>query len=64
MMQEETAERFYRSHTLKRFLVAILDYVTEEKLVEWDRVELAQEHNDRSRSCDFAMFTVRSFRFS
>ncbi|XP_040921889.1 coiled-coil domain-containing protein 191 [Toxotes jaculatrix] len=47
MIQEERAERFYRAHTLRRFLLALLDHVTQERLVEWDRQELAQEHNNR-----------------
>ncbi|XP_045923228.1 coiled-coil domain-containing protein 191 [Micropterus dolomieu] len=47
MIQEERAERFYRAHTLRRFLLALLDHVTQARLVEWDRRELAQEHNNR-----------------
>ncbi|XP_028424747.1 coiled-coil domain-containing protein 191 [Perca flavescens] len=47
MIQQERAERFYRTRTLRRFLVALLDHVTQERLVEWDRQELAQEHNNR-----------------
>ncbi|XP_044195571.1 coiled-coil domain-containing protein 191 [Thunnus albacares] len=47
MIQEERAERFYRTRTLRRFLLALLDYVTQERLVEWDCQELAQEHNNR-----------------
>ncbi|XP_036934665.1 coiled-coil domain-containing protein 191 isoform X1 [Acanthopagrus latus] len=47
MIQEERAERFYRTRTLRRFLLALLDHVTQERLVEWDRQELAQEHNNR-----------------
>ncbi|XP_049421074.1 coiled-coil domain-containing protein 191 [Epinephelus fuscoguttatus] len=47
MIQEERAERFYRTRTLRRFLLALLDHVTQERLVEWDRRELAQEHNNR-----------------
>nr|XP_020455613.1 coiled-coil domain-containing protein 191 isoform X2 [Monopterus albus] len=47
IIQEERAERFYRSHTLRRFLLALLDHVTQERLAEWDRLELAQEHNNR-----------------
>uniref|UniRef100_UPI003AAB573F coiled-coil domain-containing protein 191 n=1 Tax=Centroberyx gerrardi TaxID=166262 RepID=UPI003AAB573F len=47
MILEERAERFYRKHTLRRLLLALLDHVTQERLVEWDRQELAQEHNDR-----------------
>ncbi|XP_054478854.1 coiled-coil domain-containing protein 191 [Anoplopoma fimbria] len=47
MIKEERAERFYRTRTLRRFLLALLDHVTQERLVEWDRQELAQEHNNR-----------------
>ncbi|XP_051266401.1 coiled-coil domain-containing protein 191 [Dicentrarchus labrax] len=47
MIQEERAERFYRTRTMRRFLLALLDHVTQERLVEWDRQELAQEHNNR-----------------
>ncbi|XP_028289251.1 coiled-coil domain-containing protein 191 [Parambassis ranga] len=46
-IQEERAERFYRTHTLRRFLLALLDHVTQERLVDWDRQELAQEHSNR-----------------
>ncbi|XP_047424689.1 coiled-coil domain-containing protein 191 [Mugil cephalus] len=46
-IQEERAERFHRRRTLRRFLLALLDHVTQERLVEWDRRELAQEHSDR-----------------
>ncbi|XP_016887084.1 coiled-coil domain-containing protein 191 isoform X2 [Cynoglossus semilaevis] len=45
--QEEQAEHFYRTHTLRRFLLALLDHVTQERLVQWDRQELAHEHNNR-----------------
>ncbi|XP_044031665.1 coiled-coil domain-containing protein 191 isoform X2 [Siniperca chuatsi] len=47
MIQEERAKRFYRARTLRRFLLALLDHVTQERLVEWDHQELAQEHNNR-----------------
>ncbi|XP_069368209.1 coiled-coil domain-containing protein 191 isoform X2 [Paralichthys olivaceus] len=47
LIKEERAERFYRTRTLRRFLLALLNHVTQEKLVEWDRRELAQEHNNR-----------------
>ncbi|XP_068588435.1 coiled-coil domain-containing protein 191 [Cebidichthys violaceus] len=47
MIQEERAERFYRTRTLRRFLLALLDHVTQERLVEWDRQKLAQEHSNR-----------------
>lgn len=58
MIQEERAERFYRTHTLRRFLVALLDHVTQERLVEWDHQELAQEHNNRSATHDSAMCSL------
>lgn len=48
MIQEERAVRFHRTRTLRRFLLALLDHVTRERLVQWDRQELAQEHNNRS----------------
>ncbi|KAM7390469.1 hypothetical protein PAMA_008567 [Pampus argenteus] len=47
MIQEERAKRFYRTRTLRRFLLALLDHVTQERLAEWDSWELAQEHNNR-----------------
>ncbi|XP_074477330.1 coiled-coil domain-containing protein 191 [Sebastes fasciatus] len=47
MIQRERAERFYRTRTLRRFLLALLDHVTQERLVAWDSRELAQEHSDR-----------------
>ncbi|XP_040023282.2 coiled-coil domain-containing protein 191 isoform X1 [Gasterosteus aculeatus] len=47
MIQEERAVRFHRTRTLRRFLLALLDHVTRERLVQWDRQELAQEHNNR-----------------
>ncbi|XP_068199882.1 coiled-coil domain-containing protein 191 [Antennarius striatus] len=47
MVQAERAERFYRVRTQKRFLSALVDHVTEERLVDWDRQEKAEEHNNR-----------------
>ncbi|KAM9337595.1 coiled-coil domain-containing protein 191 [Symphorus nematophorus] len=47
MILEERAERFYRARTLRRFLLGLLDHVTQERLVEWDRQEVAREHNNR-----------------
>uniref|UniRef100_A0A3Q3FZT7 Coiled-coil domain containing 191 n=1 Tax=Labrus bergylta TaxID=56723 RepID=A0A3Q3FZT7_9LABR len=47
MIQEERAERYYRTCTLRRFLLALLDHVSQERLLEWDRQELSQEHNNR-----------------
>ncbi|XP_012712866.2 coiled-coil domain-containing protein 191 isoform X1 [Fundulus heteroclitus] len=46
-IQVERAERFYRKRTLRRFLLALLDLVTQERLVEWDHRKLAQDHHDR-----------------
>uniref|UniRef100_I3K997 Coiled-coil domain containing 191 n=1 Tax=Oreochromis niloticus TaxID=8128 RepID=I3K997_ORENI len=56
IIQEERAERFYRTRTLRRFLLALLDHVTQERLVEWEHQELALEHNDRRvlRQCFLA----------
>lgn len=38
--------------------MALLDHVTEEKLVDWDRLELAQEHNNRSATCDVSICSL------
>nr|XP_046227086.1 coiled-coil domain-containing protein 191 isoform X2 [Scatophagus argus] len=56
MIQEERAERLYRTRTLRRFMLALLDHVTQERLVEWDRQELAEEHSNRRvlRQCFLA----------
>ncbi|KAJ8010743.1 hypothetical protein DPEC_G00078330 [Dallia pectoralis] len=50
---EERAERFCRLRTLRRALDRMLDHVTRERMAEWERERLAQEHNDRRvvRSC-------------
>lgn len=48
VIQVERAERFYRTRTLQRFLLALLDHVTQERLMEWDHQELAQKHHNRS----------------
>lgn len=58
MIQEERAERFHRTRTLRRFLLALLDHVTQERLVEWDHQELAQEHNNRSATHDFPICSL------
>ena len=42
------AERFHRTHTLRRVLAALLDHVTWERLAHWDSLQQAQEHSDRS----------------
>lgn len=51
MIQKKRAKRFYRCHTLRRFLLALLDHVTEERLVKWERLELAKKHNERFATC-------------
>ncbi|XP_056155840.1 coiled-coil domain-containing protein 191 [Lampris incognitus] len=50
---EERARHFYRTHTLRRFLLALADHVSMERLVQWDRQALAQDYSDRRvlRSC-------------
>lgn len=50
MSKEEQAEHLYRAHTLRRFLRALCDHVTQQRLLEWDQLELAQEHHNRSGS--------------
>ncbi|CAJ1082147.1 LOW QUALITY PROTEIN: coiled-coil domain-containing protein 191 [Xyrichtys novacula] len=47
LIQEERAKRFYRTRTLRRFLLALLGHVTQERLLEWDRQELSRQHNNR-----------------
>uniref|UniRef100_A0A8C7M7Z5 Coiled-coil domain containing 191 n=1 Tax=Oncorhynchus kisutch TaxID=8019 RepID=A0A8C7M7Z5_ONCKI len=53
MVVEGRADRFWRMHTLRRALIALLDHVTQERMVEWDRELQAQGHSDRRavRSC-------------
>uniref|UniRef100_A0A674D6N5 Coiled-coil domain containing 191 n=1 Tax=Salmo trutta TaxID=8032 RepID=A0A674D6N5_SALTR len=50
---EGRAERFWRTHTLKRALIGLLDHVTQERMADWDREQQAQEHSTRRavRSC-------------
>lgn len=48
MIQEERAEHLYRTRTLRRFLLALCDHVTQQRLLQWDHEELAQEHYNRS----------------
>lgn len=55
MIQEERAEHHYRVCTLRRFLRALLDHVTQERLVEQERQELAQQHNNRSAAHHFPL---------
>ncbi|XP_054621937.1 coiled-coil domain-containing protein 191 isoform X2 [Dunckerocampus dactyliophorus] len=47
LLQEERADFFYRAHTLRRFLQALRDHVTRERLLEQECQELAEGHNNR-----------------
>uniref|UniRef100_A0A3B4BLY4 Uncharacterized protein n=1 Tax=Periophthalmus magnuspinnatus TaxID=409849 RepID=A0A3B4BLY4_9GOBI len=49
LIQEERAERFYRVRTFRRVLQALQHLVTQNRLLEWDCQELAEQHNNRSR---------------
>ncbi|XP_055784439.1 coiled-coil domain-containing protein 191-like [Salvelinus fontinalis] len=53
MVLEGRAERFWRTHTLKRALIGLLDHATQERMADWDREQQAQEHSTRRavRSC-------------
>nr|XP_014014832.1 unnamed protein product [Salmo salar] len=53
MVLEGRADQFWRTHTLRRTLIVLLDHVTQERMVEWDREQQAQGHSDRRavRSC-------------
>ncbi|XP_070302735.1 coiled-coil domain-containing protein 191 isoform X3 [Salvelinus sp. IW2-2015] len=53
MVLEGQADRFWHMHTLRRALIALLDHVTQERMVEWVREQQAQGHSDRRavRSC-------------
>uniref|UniRef100_A0A8C8FBA4 Coiled-coil domain containing 191 n=1 Tax=Oncorhynchus tshawytscha TaxID=74940 RepID=A0A8C8FBA4_ONCTS len=53
MVLEGRAERFWRTHTLKKALIGLLDHVTQERMADWDREQQAQEHSTRRavRSC-------------
>ncbi|XP_046880221.1 coiled-coil domain-containing protein 191 [Hypomesus transpacificus] len=41
------AERFHRTHTLRRVLTLLLDHVTQERLRDWDQQQQANQHSDR-----------------
>ncbi|XP_055086263.1 coiled-coil domain-containing protein 191 [Periophthalmus magnuspinnatus] len=47
LIQEERAERFYRVRTFRRVLQALQHLVTQNRLLEWDCQELAEQHNNR-----------------
>uniref|UniRef100_A0A4W5NS83 Coiled-coil domain containing 191 n=1 Tax=Hucho hucho TaxID=62062 RepID=A0A4W5NS83_9TELE len=53
MVLEVRANRFWHTHTLRRALIALLDQVTQGRMVEWDQEQQAQGHSDRRavRSC-------------
>eukprot|EP00066_Takifugu_rubripes_P016900 XP_011606166.1 PREDICTED: coiled-coil domain-containing protein KIAA1407 homolog [Takifugu rubripes] len=55
-IQEEQAKHLYRTHTLRRFLLALCDHVTQQRLLYWDQEELAHEHHNRQvlRRCFLA----------
>ncbi|KAK0134583.1 Coiled-coil domain-containing protein 191 [Merluccius polli] len=44
---EERAQGFHRARVQRRVLHALLDHLTREKMLEWDRLELAQQHSNR-----------------
>ncbi|XP_067108128.1 coiled-coil domain-containing protein 191 [Osmerus mordax] len=47
------AERFHRTHTLRKVLTLLLDHVTRERMRDWDQQQQADQHSDRRslRSC-------------
>ncbi|XP_056869534.1 coiled-coil domain-containing protein 191 isoform X2 [Takifugu flavidus] len=55
-IQEEQAKHLYHTHTLRRFLLALCDHVTQQRLLYWDQEELAHEHHNRQvlRRCFLA----------
>ncbi|CAL8312513.1 unnamed protein product [Merluccius merluccius] len=44
---EERAQGFHRARVQRRVLHALLDHLTREKMLEWDQLELAQQHSNR-----------------
>ncbi|XP_061831473.1 coiled-coil domain-containing protein 191 isoform X2 [Nerophis lumbriciformis] len=48
LLQEQKSDSFYRAHTLRRFLHALLDQVAQEKLLEQERQDMAKEHDTRA----------------
>ncbi|KAK1148212.1 coiled-coil domain-containing protein 191 [Acipenser oxyrinchus oxyrinchus] len=44
---EEKAGRFYRASLVKKTFLALLNYITEEKIAMWDKQKIAAEHNQR-----------------
>ncbi|XP_055007035.1 coiled-coil domain-containing protein 191 isoform X2 [Boleophthalmus pectinirostris] len=47
LIQEQRAKCFYRVRTLRRVLQALQHLVIQERLLEWDRQELAEKQNSR-----------------
>ncbi|XP_061739888.1 coiled-coil domain-containing protein 191 [Nerophis ophidion] len=48
LLQEQKADSFQRAHTLRRFLHALMDQVVQEKLLEQERQDMAEEHHHRA----------------
>ncbi|CAL8294290.1 unnamed protein product [Lota lota] len=44
---EERAQGFLCAHAQRRVLRALLDHLTRERLLQWDRLEVAQQHSSR-----------------
>uniref|UniRef100_A0A672G8E7 Coiled-coil domain containing 191 n=1 Tax=Salarias fasciatus TaxID=181472 RepID=A0A672G8E7_SALFA len=62
LIQEERAERFHRTRTLRKFLLALQTHVTQERLVERERQELAREHDNRSAASGLAICSLYGCR--
>ncbi|XP_061614759.1 coiled-coil domain-containing protein 191 [Phyllopteryx taeniolatus] len=48
LLQEEQADSFCRAHTLRRFLWALLDHVSQEKRLALEHQEMAEGHDNRA----------------
>ncbi|KAI7792739.1 coiled-coil domain-containing protein 191 [Triplophysa rosa] len=44
---EARAERYYRTRTERKVIMALLDHATEQRLTAWDNNQRAEEHNAR-----------------
>ncbi|KAK6486007.1 coiled-coil domain-containing protein 191 [Huso huso] len=55
---EEKAGRFYRASLVKKTFLALLNYITEEKIAMWDKQKIAGEHNQRR----IVLTTFRTWR--
>ncbi|KAF4095866.1 coiled-coil domain-containing protein 191 [Onychostoma macrolepis] len=45
---EARAERFHRTRTQRKVLMALLDHATEQRITAWDNEQRAEEHSSRS----------------